>query len=160
MMADEEDDVLHLPARLTAMLGITEATVEQCPPYKYINDKMLYGATDASRKNLVGVEGTNLQMIEALDGNEDGYVMGQVCLYLVKNRIKPMARDVLLLVPLVQITAEKLGEGDIHAVNRRSELTDEGVLKPTGDDIVPDAVRDEWLGNGGGNAVGNGGIEG
>jgi hypothetical protein len=159
-MADEEENVVHLPARVMAILGVTEDTVEQYPQFSHINDKMLYTITDACRKNLVGVEGTNLQMIQALDGNEDGFVMGQVCLFLVKNRIKPMNCDVFLLVPLVQITAEKLGEGDIHAVNRRRELTDEGVLKPTGDDIVPDAVRDVWVGNGGGNAVGNGGLAG
>ena len=80
--------------------------------------------------------------MQVIDGN-DQYVMAQVCLFLVKNRIKPMFSDMVLLVPLLKETARLLGEGDITAVNRRHELRVNGVL--TADDVVPDAVRSEWI---------------
>ena len=70
---------------------------------------------------------------------------GQVVLFLLKNQIKPMASDLLMLSSLVEETAERLGDGNVHAVNRRRELTDDGVLKPTGDIIVPDVLRAWWL---------------
>ena len=146
MQMAQQDFPIHLPDSLMEPLGLTTQDVEQYPPIKAYSDKLLYAITDACRKSLVGTEGTNLQMIDAILNGNEGLVLGQVCLFLVKNQIKPMASDLFLLVDLVKVTATRLGEGDMHAVNRRQQLTAEGVLKPAGDDIVPDAVRAEWVG--------------
>ena len=145
MQMAQRDFVIHLPDSLMAKLGVTTQDVEQYPPLKAYSDKLLYAITDACRKSLVGMDGTNLQMMDAIHNGNEGLVLGQVCLFLVKNQIKPMASDLTLLEDLVKETATRLGEGDMHAVNRRHQLTAVGVLKPAGDDIVPDAVRAEWV---------------
>ena len=138
---DQEDVAIMLPDRQLDLLGITEETAAGYPVMKSVSDKLAYGILENSRRNLVG-RGTNLQMIEVL-GEDDRVLIGQICLYLVKNQIKPMISDLVLLVPLVQETARLLGQGDMHAVNRRRELRQSGVLTATG--IVPRAVRAEWL---------------
>ena len=56
-----------------------------------------------------------------------------------------MEIDAKLLGAGVTATMDLLAEGDMHAVNRRAQLTAEGVLKPDGDDVVPLAVREEWI---------------
>ena len=141
----QRDVTIHLPDYVMAEIGVTTQGVEQYPPMKGLNDKVAYAATDACRKGLVGTDGTNLQMINAINNGNEGLVIGQVCLFLVKNQIKPMASDLILLEDLVKETARRLGEGDMQAVNRRQQLTAAGVLKPAGDDVVPDAVRAEWV---------------
>ena len=78
-------------------------------------------------------------------GENKGLVSAQVVFYLLKNQIKPMASDVFVVSSLVEETAKHLGEGNVHAVNRRSKLIDDGVLKPAGDDIVPRAIRAAWV---------------
>ena len=83
-------------------------------------------------------------MINVIRENEK-LAQSQVVLFLLKNQIKPMASDVFILAPLVEETAKRLGEGNVHAVNRRSKLIDDGVLKPAGDDIVPRAIRAAWV---------------
>ena len=131
-----------------ASLGVTEAEVEQYPEMVSLDDKLLYSATDSCRKALVGLHGTNLQMIAVILSNEHGemFMHGQACLFLVKNKIKPMAKDIQLLAMLIAETARRLGEGDMHAVNRRHQLTHQGVLKPTlDDDTVPEDVRANWV---------------
>ena len=139
-MADE-DFLLLPPDEELAKLGATKQDVEQYPPLKKMSDILHYAAADACRKAFVGEDGTNLQMMDVMSVGDNLLVAGQVCLFLVKNKIKPMANHVAVLAGLVEITAERLGNGNMHAVNRRRELTNNGVLKPTGDDIVPDSVR-------------------
>ena len=56
-----------------------------------------------------------------------------------------MVNDVALLTGLVVITVERLSNGNMHAVNRPRVLMDNGILKPMGDDIVPDSVRALWI---------------
>ena len=144
-VADVNEDFAIIPsdAELTK-LGITAQAVEQYPQLKAYQDIQHYAIADACRKALVGNDGTNLQMINVIRENEK-LVQSQVVLFLLKNQIKPMASDLLMLSSLVEETAERLGDGNVHAVNRRRKLTDDGVLKPTGDDIVPDALRASWL---------------
>ena len=140
---DVEGDVpVLLPREQLTEIGVTYEEVEQYPRMTKLSDKVCFATAECCRKNLVGVNGTNLQMMQVIDG-KDQYVMGQVCLFLVKNRIKPMLSDMVLLVPLLKETARRLGEGDITAVNRRHELRVNGVL--TADDVVPGAVRSEWI---------------
>ena len=143
-MAEEEDFPIHLPTRIMTEMDLTTRVVERYPALTSFNDVLLYCLVDACRKSLVGTGGTNLQMINAIDNGNEGLVFGQVCLFLVKNQIKPMASDLTLLEPLVKETAIRL-EGDMHAINRRHQLTAAGVLNPAGDDIVPDAVRAGWV---------------
>jgi len=138
-----EEDVLILPPQgeLTR-LGATEEDVEQYPQLEAYDDTMVYSVTEFCRKNLVGVDGTNLQMMEVIDGRDE-FILGQVCLFLVKNHIKPVCSDLFMLSALLKEMARRLGEGDIQTVNRRHELRANGVL--TADDVVPDAVRSKWL---------------
>ena len=143
-MADE-DFLLLPPDEELAKLGATKQDVEQYPPLQNVPDTLHCAAADACRKALVGEDGTNLQMIDVISVGNNVLVAGQVCLFLVKNKIKPMAKHVAILAGLVELTAERLGSGSMHAVNRRRELTNNGVLKPTGDDIVPDSVRALWI---------------
>ena len=144
-VADVNEDFAIIPSdtELTK-LGITAQAVEQCPQLKAYQDIQHYAIADACRKVLVGNDGTNLQMINVIRENEE-LVRGQVILFLLKNQIKPMASDVFVLSSLVEQTAKRLGEGDVHTVNRRSKLIDDGVLKPAGDDIVPRAIRAAWV---------------
>ena len=143
-MADE--DILLLPPdeELTK-LGATKQDVEQYPPLQKISDILHYAAAEACRKALVGENGTNLQMMDVMSNGDNMLVAGQVCLFLVRNQIKPMVNDVALLTGLVEITVERLSNGNMHAVNRRRGLMDNGILKPMGDDIVPDSVRALWI---------------
>ena len=143
-MSEEEDVPILPPGGKLAELGIAAQDVNQYSPIKAYSDILCYAATDACRKGLVGKNGTNLQMVSVIDDNEH-FVLGQVCLFLVKNQIKPLASDLFMLDVLVKETARRLGEGDMHAVNRHYQLTCDGVLKPSGDDIVPDAVRATWV---------------
>ena len=144
-VADVNEDFAIIPsdAELTK-LGITAQAVEQYPQLKNYQDIQHYAIADACRKALVGNDGTNLQMINVIRENEE-LVRGQVVFFLLKNQIKPMAFDVFVLSSLVEETAKRLGEGDVHTVNRRSKLIDDGVLKPAGDDIVPRAIRAAWV---------------
>ena len=144
-VADAIQDLAIIPsdAELTK-LGITARAVEQYPQLKKYQDIQHYAMADACRKALVGNDGTNLQMINVICENAE-LVRGQVVLFLLKNQIKPMASDVFVLSSLVEETAKRLGEGDVHTVNRRSKLIDDGVLKPAGDDIIPRAIRAAWV---------------
>ena len=144
-VADAIQDPAIIPsdAELTK-LGITAQAVQQYPQLKAYHDIQHYAIADACRKALVGNDGTNLQMINVIRENEK-LVQSQVVLFLLKNQIKPMASNVFILAPLVEETAKRLGEGNVHAVNRRSKLIDDGVLKPAGDDIVPRAIRAAWV---------------
>jgi hypothetical protein len=144
-MDDVVDPPLLPPNSQLESLGVTDDDVMEYPTLVVYDDKLFCAMVDCCRKHFVGVDGTNLQMIDTIGENEGTY-MCQVSMFLVKNRIKPLASDVMLLAPGVQETAKRLGHGDIHAVNRRHQLTGEGVLKPAGDDIVPDAVRVVWIG--------------
>ena len=143
-MAEEGDVPILPPDGKLVELGIAAEDVNQYSPIENWSDILLYSATDACRKGLVGKNGTNLEMLRVIDDNEH-YVVGQVCVFLVKNQIKPMASDLFMLVMLVKETARRLADGDIHTVNRRHQLTIDGVLTPLGDDIVPDAVRATWV---------------
>ena len=125
-------------------LGTTVAQVYQYPELHKLCNRLGYLTADACRKAVVGVDGTNIQMLEAISQNEE-LIMEQVCLFFVKNRIKPVLRDLELVASLMVETAERLSRGDMLAVNRRHELTNNRVLKPKGDDIVPDALRDSWV---------------
>ena len=138
------DTVLHLPNAQLAAMGVTIAQVNAFPRLLTLNDKIGYAAADACRKGLVGVDGTNIQMVNFMTGNA-GFGYGQACKFLVTNRILPTVGDVMLIARLINETASKLEDGDMHAVNRRQVLTAEGVVKPTGDDVVPEAVRSVWL---------------
>ena len=146
-MADADVPMI-LPAQLLAMWGVTEQEVmEQYPQMTMYSDKALYAIADSIRKSLVGVHGTNLQMINAINNSQDKEMLVSihVGLFLVKNQMKPMEIDAKLLGAGVTATMDLLAEGDMHAVNRRAQLTAEGVLKPDGDDVVPLAVREEWI---------------
>ena len=73
-------------------------------------------------------------------------VVAQISLFLVKNDIKPAVSDLEMLEALAMETGRRLAKGDAHTVNRRAQLTSEGVLAPFGGDVVPLAVRGEWVG--------------
>ena len=143
-MADEDNLVEILSDEQLRDLGITKMDAEQYPELQNVSDILHYAATDACRKGLVGVDGTNIQMINVI-GENKRLMIEQVCLFLLKNQIKPLESVVVMLTLLVETTADLLGEGDMHAVNRRRQLTINGVLKPRGDDIVPDTIRALWV---------------
>lgn len=144
-MAEEQNPVVLPPADQLALLGLTEEDVDGFPEITAFTDVLGYVATDACRKGVVGVGGTNLQMVEFLENNEF-IEIAQVLLFLLKNRIKPLADDVVLIATLVVETGRRLGEGDMQAVNRRHALTRNGVVKPRGDDIVGEDLRMMWVG--------------
>ena len=139
-----EDPMIHLPDRQCEILGITNEEIDQYPLMAAFTDVTGYAAADSLRLALVGPNGTNLQMLAALDGDEDPVLIGCATLFLVKNRIRPRMSDLELLIPLMQETARRLALGDLHAVNRRHELRENGVLT-MGDDVVPDEVRAQWI---------------
>lgn len=143
MAEEEEDFVIFLEKKQSAKLGVTDEQVDQYPQIVNYSDVLVFAAADACRKGLAGLDGTNLQMMDAID---DGLLLGQLCLFLVKNRIRPMASDLKMIGDMVMEVGRRLANGDLYSVNRRHQLTNNGVLHPTGDDIVPDAVRAEWLG--------------
>ena len=137
---------LILPPAVLAALGITVQDVqgEEHDQINFFSDVMGYAAADSCRKALVGVQGTNLQMLSLVE-DDDATMLVQVVLWVLKNKMKPTADEVYMLLMLTGETARRLGDGDMHAVNRRHDLTANGVLKPTGDDVVPDEIRYEWV---------------
>ncbi|KAL3913568.1 MAG: hypothetical protein SGARI_000592 [Bacillariaceae sp.] len=139
------DDVVHPPDSKMAELGVTPAIINEYPEMVSYTDVLGYAACDFARNYFVGVDGTNLQMIELMGNNENGEALmaAQVCLFLVKNRIKPKVRDLDLVGGLATETARRLGVGDFHTVNRRRTLINEGVLTVAG--VVPHAIRAQWL---------------
>ena len=86
-MADADVPMI-LPAQLLAMWGVTAQEVEQYPQMTTYSDKALYAIADSIRKSLVGVHGTNLQMINAINNSQDKEMLVSihVGLFLVKNR--------------------------------------------------------------------------
>ena len=146
---DEEEVVVNLPilppANRLAALGPTVPVVHQFPVISACSDKLFCCALDACRKELVGVIGTPVNLKTMVEENGDEVLLVPLSVFLCQNRIKPVACDVLLLQGLVMEAARRLSEGDMHAVNRRSYLTSHGVLTPLGGDVVPEAVRAEWV---------------
>ena len=139
------DNTVVLPPFLLTELRITEAEVVQYPELLSINDKLMFAATDACRKGVDGTEGTIIQMINKVE-DDPVLLLAQMCLFLVKNKMKPMANDLILISELVLQTAQHLREGHIETVNRRAELIQEGFLKPDVDDVaVPAAERTIWV---------------
>ena len=138
---------LILPPQLLATLNVTAQEVSQYPEMTKYSDKALYAIADAMRKSLVGVDGTTLKTIEAINNSqdEDMLLSTHVGVFLVKNRLKPMVVDGDLLGAGVMETLRRLARGDMHTVNRRRKYIEEGVVKPAGDDVVPAAVRESWI---------------
>ena len=73
-----------------------------------------------------------------------GLMWSQAALFMVKNRLRPLASDLYMLELLALGTTQKLADGDAHAVNRRAQLRSQGVLTP--DDVMPLTVRESWTG--------------
>ena len=131
--------------------GVTPAQVLQFPVMQAYSDSAGYGVAELARKNLVGPQGTNLQFVQLINRvmerdpvHAQGLMWAQAALFMVRNRIRPLASDLYLLEHLALGTAQKLAEGDAHAVNRRAHLKSQGVLTP--DDVVPLDVRESWTG--------------
>lgn len=139
---DAENTPILLPDRKMTELGLTQEDVNGYPTVKSYDDVLGFAVAEACRKALVGSDGTNLQMIEAI-GDRDELIFGQVVLFLVKNQIKPMTDDMLIIGLMVKGIACRLGEGNMRTVNRRAQLKAEGVLTAT--DIVSAEVRMKWL---------------
>ena len=147
---DEEEvfvDVPILPPDLHMQrMGATEHDVNIFPKISAYSDKLFYCAMDACRKFLLGVDGTTINLKTMIEQFGDEVLLIPLSVFLVKNRIKPMASDVFLLQGLVMEAVLRLSGGDGDTVNRRYNLTNSGVLTPLGDDVVPPAVRAEWVG--------------
>ena len=131
------------PDSVMQRMGVTTEEIEAYPESRNINDKAGYAATESARKGLVGANGTNIQLANYLKTNGFQFALGQACVFLVKNRIKPTAVDVALVAEMIFAFTEQLRQGNAHAVNRRAELIAQGILNPQGDDVVPDFVRNE-----------------
>ena len=59
-MAEEEDIPVLLPREVMMDLGKTNEEVEQYPRMTKLSDKLCFATAESCRKNLVGVNGTNL----------------------------------------------------------------------------------------------------
>ena len=143
-MAQPGDVVVHLTDSIMEQLGVTKEEVEEHPAMTRHDYKLIFAVTEACRKALVGEEGSISQLLAVPQLNE-GLAIGPACLFLVKNRIKPLARDVLFLADMVKVSAKRLSELDLVAITRCLALFVDGTLSHTGDDVVPDNVRAEWL---------------
>ena len=114
------------------------------PKIKFYNDKLVFLIIDSARKLVVGNEGTHIQLRDLIAEREE-LMYGAVSLLLVQNKIKPMLSDISLMSPAALEGLNRLCDGDMHAVNRRTQLIQEGVVKPDGNNVAPAAVRNEWL---------------
>ena len=133
-----------IPEAQLARIGLTSDEVAGFPMTNKHTDVLGHGIAELARKSIVGVDGTNIQMVEAI-GNDDDLYTGQAALYLAKNHLNPTAGDVAMLAPLAEETARRLlSLGDSHTVNRRAELKNTGIL--TDDDVVPANIRLQWIG--------------
>ena len=145
---DPEDaaDPPVYPARRQMLLErLTIAMASRYPRMQRYSDKLGYLLADACRKAFVGIQGTNIEMMDFIKASDVPIVVAQISLFLVKNQIKPAVSDLAMLEALAMETGRRLAKGDAHTVNRRAQLTSEGVLAPFGGDVVPLAVRGEWV---------------
>ena len=128
------------------MVEILGLQIPLFPSLEGWNDKLHFAGFEAAKKGLVGEEASVEDFMARIAG-EDGtpLVVAQMSRFFVLNRMQPRAGDLFMLAPLVEETGRRLKANDAHAVARRLELIDDGVVKPTGDDIVPEAVRAVWI---------------
>ena len=128
------------------MVEILNLQIPHYPTLEGWNDRLLFAGFEAAKKGLVGEEASVEDFMARIAG-EDGtpLVVAQMSKFFVLNRMQPRAGDLFMLALLVEETSRRLKANDDHAVARRLELIDDGVVKPTGDDIVPEAVRAVWI---------------
>ena len=143
---DATDPPLYPSRRQMRLNGLTIAMASRFPRMQRYSDKLGFLAIDACRKAFVGVQGTNIETMDFIKASDAPIVVAQISLFLVKNDIKPAVSDLAMLEALAMETGRRLAKGDAHTVNRRAQLTSEGVLAPVGGDVVPLAVRGEWVG--------------
>ena len=142
---DATDPPLYPSRRQMRRNGLTIAMASRFPRMQRYSDKLGFLAIDACRKAFVGVQGTNIETMDFIKASDAPIVVAQISLFLVKNDIKPAVSDLEMLEALAMETGRRLAKGDAHTVNRRAQLTSEGVLAPFGGDVVPLAVRGEWV---------------
>ena len=98
------DPLVLLPVVLLERMGLTPAALEAFDTLHSYMDLLGYEVAESCRREIVGLTGTTLELLRAVEGR-DMLVVGQAALFLVKNRIRPLALDVCVLSELSLETA-------------------------------------------------------
>ena len=89
------------------MERLTIAMASRFPRMQRYSDKLGYLLADACRKAFVGIQGTNIEMMDFIKASDVPIVVAQVSLFLVRNRIKPAVSDLVMLEALAVETGRR-----------------------------------------------------
>ena len=121
------DPLVLPPVTMLERMGLTPADVGAFESLHSLQDVLFFELAEFCRREIVGLNGTTHQLLRTVEGR-DMLVFGQAALFLVKNRIRPLASDVCTMSDLSMEAARRVSRGDIHAVNRRHALVNAGGL--------------------------------